>query len=147
MESKSIHILLAEDDQDDCLFFEKALKELSIDATLKIANNGEDLMQLLTNETTKIPDVIFLDINMPRKSGTECLEEIRQNERLKNLPIIMISTSNDPQKITRRFKIGANIYIHKPKDFSQLKLVIQHALPLSTEESDRKRKMNYILNA
>ncbi len=147
MESKSIHILLAEDDQDDCLFFEKALKELSIDATLKIANNGEDLMQLLTNETTKIPDVIFLDINMPRKSGTECLEEIRQNERLKNLPIIMISTSNDPQKITRHFKIGANIYIHKPKDFSQLKLVIQHALPLSTEESDRKRKMNYILNA
>lgn len=147
MESKSIHILLAEDDQDDCLFFEKALKELSIDATLKIANNGEDLMQLLTNETTKIPDVIFLDINMPRKSGTECLEEIRQNERLKNIPIITISTSNDPQKITRHFKIGANIYIHKPKDFSQLKLVIQHALPLSTEESDRKRKMNYILNA
>lgn len=147
MESKSIHILLAEDDQDDCLFFEKALKELSIDATLKIANNGEDLMQLLTNETTKIPDVIFLDINMPRKSGTECLEEIRQNERLKNIPIITISTSNDPQKITRHFKIGANIYIHKPKDFSQLKLVIQHALPLSSEECDRKRKMNYILNA
>jgi CheY-like chemotaxis protein len=147
MISKHIHILLADDDQDDCLFFEQALKELSISATLKVVNNGEELMQLLTNEAVEIPDVLFLDINMPRKTGTECLEEIKQNERLSNLPIVMISTSNDPEKITLHFKIGANIYIHKPKDFSQLKQVIQHALPISTEESDRKSKIKYILNA
>lgn len=147
MTSKHINILLADDDKDDCLFFEQALKELSIAATLKVVNDGEELMQLLTNETEEIPDVLFLDINMPRKTGTECLEEIRKNERLINLPVVMLSTSNDPEKITRHFKIGANVYIHKPNDFSQLKQVIQYALPISTEEIASKSKLKYILNA
>lgn len=147
MTSKHINILLADDDQDDCLFFEQALKELSIVATLKTVKNGEELMQLLADETVEIPDVLFLDINMPRKTGTECLVEIRKNERLINLPVVMISTSNDPEKITRHFKIGANVYIHKPNDFSQLKEVIHHALPISTEEPASKNKLKYILNA
>ncbi len=147
MQSRNIHILLADDDKDDCVLFERALMELSISANLKIVNNGEELMQLLTTENVEIPDVLFLDINMPRKSGTECLEEMKQNEGLKNIPVVMISTAKDQQNITRHFKIGANVYIHKPKDFSQLKQIIKHALPISTQESDRKGKVNYLLNA
>jgi CheY-like chemotaxis protein len=147
MKSKPINILLAEDDQDDCAFFDQALKELSLDTTLKIVSDGEQLMQLLKDESMEIPDVLFLDINMPRKSGTECLEEIKKIDRLKNLPVVMLSTSNDPQKITFHFKIGANVYIHKPNDFSQLKQVIHHALPISTEELGGKSKIKYILNA
>jgi CheY-like chemotaxis protein len=147
MTPKHINILLAEDDQDDCIFFEKALKELSILNTLKIVGDGEQLMQLLKDESVKIPDVLFLDINMPRKSGTECLEEIKKIDRLKNLPVVMLSTSKDPQKITYHFKIGANVYINKPNDFSQLIQVIHHALPISTEEPVGNNKLKYILNA
>jgi len=146
MKSKPLHILLADDDPDDCRFFDQALKELSIHSTLKIATDGEELMQLLTDKSVEIPDVLFLDINMPRKSGTECLEEIKNSERLQNLPIVILSTSNSAEKITLHFKIGANVYIHKPKDFSQLKQVIHHALPISTE-GIAKSKLKYILNA
>jgi len=147
MTPKHINILLAEDDHDDCVFFDQAMKELSLDASLKIVSDGEQLMKLLADERVEIPDVLFLDINMPRKSGTECLEEIKKIDRLKNLPVVMLSTSKDPQKITFHFKIGANVYIHKPNDFSQLKQVIHHALPISIEEIASKSKLNYILNA
>jgi CheY-like chemotaxis protein len=147
MNPKPIRILLADDDQDDCTFFEQALKELSINATLTIVSDGEELMQLLTNESVPPPDVLFLDINMPRKTGTESLSEIKHHERLINLPVVILSTSNNPDKIAHHFKIGANVYIHKPRDFTQLKQVIHHALPISTEQSVAKSKMKYILNA
>jgi CheY-like chemotaxis protein len=146
MESKPLNILLADDDDDDCYFFDKALKELSVDAYLKIVSDGDQLMQLLANEALPVPDVLFLDINMPRKTGTECLAEIKQMERLKNLAVVILSTSNDSEKITLHFKIGANVYVHKPKDFTQLKQVIHHALPISIEQVP-KSKLKYILNA
>jgi CheY-like chemotaxis protein len=146
MKSKPLNILLADDDPDDCRFFDQALKELSLHPKLKIVKDGEELMQWLTDKSNEVPDVLFLDINMPRKSGTECLEEIKDIERLKNLPVVILSTSNSSEKIILHFKIGANVYIHKPKDFSQLKQVIHHALPISTEEV-AKSKLKYILNA
>ena len=103
MKSKPLHILLADDDPDDCRFFEQALKELSLSFILKIVTDGEELMQLLKDESVKIPNVLFLDINMPRKSGTECLEEIKNSKRLKNLPIVILSTSNTSEKIMLHF--------------------------------------------
>ena len=142
-----LNILLADDDQDDCYFFDKALMELSVSSHLTIVNDGEQLMQLLLNETVELPDVLFLDINMPRKTGTDCLAEIKQHERLKDLPVVMFSTSNAWDKINMLFKTGANVYIHKPNDFTQLKQVIHHALPMSTEKLFPKSQVKYILNA
>lgn len=146
MKSLPLNIVLADDDIDDCRFFDRALKELSISCNLKIVMDGEELMQLLTTETAEIPDVLFLDINMPRKSGTECLEEIKKIERLKNLPVVILSTSNSTEKIILHFEIGAKVYIQKPKDFSQLKQVIHHSIPISTEDI-AKGKLKYVLNA
>lgn len=147
MKLRQMSILLADDDPDDCYFFDKAIKELSIDARLEIVSDGNHVMQLLANETVELPDVLFLDINMPLKTGTDCLAEIKHDERLKHLPVVMLSTSNDREKIALHFKIGANVYIHKPKDFSELKQVIHHALPISTEQTVLKTKIKYILNA
>lgn len=69
------YILLADDDLDDCRFFREALEELPFSTSEKIVTNGEDLMQLLTDKDEKLPDVLFLDLNMPRKNGFQCLGE------------------------------------------------------------------------
>lgn len=147
MSLKTLNILLADDDMDDCIFFKDALGELLQSTKLSIVNDGEKLMQSLSNEDNEIPDVVFLDINMPRKNGFECLSEMKHNDRLKNLPVIMFSTSNSQDKISKLFQSGAHVYIHKPADFEQLKQVIRHALPMATEEIFTRGKIRYILNA
>lgn len=140
-------ILLADDDKDDRLFFSMALDALTIPTDLSTVVDGEKLMDYLYENAEELPDVIFLDINMPRKSGIECLSEIKQHKKLKSLPVIMFSTSNSKDKIGMVFKKGADVYIHKPCDFSQLKQVIFHALPIAIENIFSNGSLKYILNA
>ncbi len=144
---KQLNILLADDDADDCNFFKEALEELQLSVNLTTVHGGDELMKLLTNETNELPHVLFLDINMPRKNGFECLSEIKQNEKLKDLPVVIFSTSSSQDNINRVFKIGAHIYIRKPGDFSQLMQVIHHALPIASEKIFSKNQLKYILNA
>ena len=87
-----LNILLADDDMDDRIFFDNALKEIPIATTLKTVSNGEQLMEWLFEKVTDLPDVLFLDLSMPRKTGFECLAEIKENEKLKALPVIMFTT-------------------------------------------------------
>ena len=75
--------MLADDDNDDCLFFSEALEKIHLPTNLTTLNNGTQLMVELAN-TSKLPTVIFLDLNMPRKNGFECLAEIKVNEKLEN---------------------------------------------------------------
>src|ERR1035437_5377961 len=107
MELKQLNVLLADDDMDDCIFFKKALAELPLPTQLTTVYDGEELMQILNNKTIQLPHVIFLDINMPRKNGFECLAEIKQNDRLKDVPVIMFSTSNSRDAMNAVFKNGA----------------------------------------
>lgn len=130
MNKRSLKILLADDDIDDCFFFEKALREISLSTKLTILNDGERLMDYLSNNTTMLPDVLFLDLNMPRKSGFECLTEIMENQMMKDLYVVMFSTSYtldrnyEQSMIDVLYKIGAQDYIRKPADFSKLKELI-----------------------
>jgi CheY-like chemotaxis protein len=144
---KPLKILLADDDKDDRLFFRMALEALTIPTKLATVVEEEKLMDYLSDNADQLPDVIFLDINMPRKNGIECLSEIKQNKKLKDLPVIMFSTSNSRDKIGMVFKNGADVYIHKPSDFSQLKQVIFHALPIAVENIFSNGSLKYILNA
>ena len=143
MELKQLNILLADDDQNDRYFFDKALKELPVSVNLKTVSDGEELMNYLAENLEHLPAILFLDINMPRKNGYECLSEIKNNKHLKDLPVVMCSTASTYDKISQTFKKGANIYIHKPSNFEQLKKVILHSLPLAAENSE----IRYILNA
>jgi CheY-like chemotaxis protein len=147
MNVKKLNILLADDDMDDCLFFKKALEQLSTSAHLTTVHDGEQLMNYLSGIADHLPDVLFLDINMPRKNGHECLFEIRHNKKLKDLPVVMFSTSNSWDTIKMLFKSGAHVYIHKPSDFEQLKQVIKHALPMAEEEVFSNKSLKYVLNA
>ncbi len=147
MKTKQRNILLADDDKDDRYFFDKALKEIEVSANLITVNDGEALMAYLSENSEQLPDILFLDINMPGKNGLECLQGIQCNEKLKLLSVVMFSTSNDSQEISMLFKSGAHVYIHKPSDFSELKQVISHALPIADDKMVPASKVKYILNA
>ena len=147
MNLKQLNILLADDDIDDCHFFREALEALPLTTKLTIVNDGEQLMNYLTENTDHLPHVLFLDINMPRKNGFECLSEIKHNDKLKDLAVVMFSTSNAQDKISILFKTGADVYIRKPSNFAQLVQVIHHSLPMAAENIFSNGKLKYILNA
>jgi len=121
------HILLADDDNDDCLLFKDALDELQLPVGLTTFPNGEELMQWL-NRIEQLPDLLFLDLNMPRKNGVDCLAEIKNNEKLKMLSVVIFSTSFQQVVADQLYNGGARYYIRKPSDFTQLKNVIQKVL-------------------
>lgn len=123
-------ILLADDDEDDCMFFREALDELGLCAALKTVNNGVELMNFLENNLLNLPQMLFLDLNMPRKSGEECLSEIKQSEKFKHLPVIIYSTSSNIDVMDQLYGKGAQYYIRKPADFSNLKAVISRTIDL-----------------
>ena len=147
MNLKQLNILLADDDIDDCHFFREALEALPLTTKLTTVNDGEQLMNYLKENTDHLPHVLFLDINMPRKNGFECLSEIKHNDKLKDLAVVMFSTSNAQDKISILFKTGADVYIQKPSNFAQLVQVIHHALPIAAENIFSNGKLKYILNA
>ena len=130
-------ILLADDDLDDCMFFANAVEELHLDVKLVTVNDGEALMKWL-NTTEKLPDIIFLDMNMPCKNGAECLAEIKEIKRLKNIPVVIISTSLEENLIKSLHEKGALFYIKKPNYFTHLKILIANVIELV-------RKGNYTL--
>jgi CheY-like chemotaxis protein len=125
MHLKQLNILHADDDADDCLFFKEALEELKLPTSHASVNDGEALMQYLENEINELPHVLFLDLNMPRKNGFECLSEIKFSKRLKQLTVIIFSTAYEQETVTQLYKDGAHHYIRKPSDFSQFKKIIQ----------------------
>ncbi|NCI51965.1 response regulator [Sediminibacterium roseum] len=124
---KTIQLLLADDDKDDCDLFREALDELPVTADLSTVHDGEQLMQLLSKKNP-LPQLLFLDLNMPRKNGFECLSEIKKNDALKDLPVVIFSTSYDRDIVNLLYTKGAHFYISKPNEFDKLKDVIHQAL-------------------
>ncbi|MEP7236786.1 MAG: response regulator [Ferruginibacter sp.] len=147
MNLNELNILLADDDTDDCLFFKDAVTVFIPPANFTAVHDGEQLMQLLCNETCRLPDLIFLDLNMPRKNGFACLAEIKLHTKLKTIPVVIFSTSGEYDEINAVFKSGANVYIRKPRSFEQLVKVIHHALQMATENIIPIGKLKYVLNA
>jgi CheY-like chemotaxis protein len=141
-----IHILLADDDVDDQRLFNEALKDIPFSSELSTVYDGAQLMQLFADETIDLPDVLFLDLNMPRKNGLECLKEIKQNERLKKLPVIIYSTSLQSEIVNILYKDGANYYIQKPSGFIKLVATLEKALSLIISKANlQPNKENFIV--
>ncbi|MBC7864350.1 MAG: response regulator [Bacteroidia bacterium] len=136
-------ILLADDDSDDCSFFEEALAKFPIPTQLTFVHDGEQLMKLLTKENTQLPDVLFLDLNMPRKNGFECLSEIRLNRKLDHLIVIMYSTSLEPEVVNQLYKNGAQYFIRKPSEFSEFKRIIQQAITRLTQNLTNEKQGSF----
>jgi len=142
----SLYILLADDDEDDRLFFKDAIEAVKVKTKLEMVNDGQQLMDYLNREGSVLPHVIFLDLNMPRKSGMECLEEIRRDEKLKAIPIAIYSTSSSEKDIHNTLIKGANIYITKPNDFQKLKKVISHVISINWQyHTSEMNKENFLM--
>lgn len=140
---KLSNILLADDDDDDRLLFTDVVREYAHDSRISFAFNGEHLMTMLRSEN--LPDVLFLDLNMPLKNGIECLEEIRSDEKLKNLPVVIFSTSSHPGTISQMYEIGAHLYVRKPNDFNALRRAISEVLKRDWGTSIRPPKEDFVL--
>lgn len=147
MHQDQLRILLADDDEDDRLFFKDAFEEIKIKTELLTFNDGVELMDYLNNLDYKLPHILFLDLNMPRKSGLECLIEIKQNDRFKDLCIAIYSTSSSEKDIEETFVRGANVYIKKPNDFLLLKKILSEVISINWQyHTNNLNKENFLLN-
>lgn len=120
-----IVILMADDDDDDYLLTKKALKESKLLNTLVRVKDGEELLDYLYKrgdyaETALRPGVILLDLNMPRKDGREALKEIKADPKLRNIPIVVFTTSMAEEDVYRTYQLGSNSFITKPVTFENL---------------------------
>lgn len=130
MQKSSYSIFLADDDAEDRQFFEEALEEIHPECTFTSFDNGVVLMDNLYKEEEKLPDIIFLDLNMPMLNGYECLSDIRAEPKLQKIPVVIYSTQVNPIKIDLLKKNGANLYLQKPVSFQQLKVAIKRCIDL-----------------
>ncbi|HEX8037666.1 MAG TPA: response regulator [Chryseosolibacter sp.] len=139
------HILLAEDDADDRDLFIEALAALDPLIRISTVEDGEELLDHL-KQSQKIPDCIFLDLNMPKKNGKECLSEIKRDDRTRHIPVIIYTTSLNARDIDETFEKGALRFIRKPNSFKELTSVlnkcIRSGIPFPGQRTDRA---NFIL--
>jgi CheY-like chemotaxis protein len=122
---KRITILMAEDDEDDRLLTKEALEENPLINDLRFVEDGEELLDYLNRRGTYAdrarsprPGLILLDLNMPRKDGREALQEIKGDPRLREIPVVILTTSKADEDIHRSYALGANSYITKPVTFA-----------------------------
>jgi CheY-like chemotaxis protein len=146
MKTDALRIVLADDDEDDRNFFQEAFDEVKVKNSLHMVHDGQQLMNYLSKIDGMLPDIIFLDLNMPRKDGIQCLEEIRANKKYKDISIVIYSTSSSDDDIENTFLKGANIYIRKPNDFLKLKKAIADVLSINWQyHTSRLNKENFLL--
>jgi CheY-like chemotaxis protein len=119
-----ITCFLIDDDVDDQEIFELALRDVDHSIKCYYANDGVEAVNKLNSEIGFIPDFIFLDLNMPRMNGIQCLAQIKKITRLKDVPVIMYSTSSDSKFINEAKKNGASDYLTKPSSIRQLTNVL-----------------------
>lgn len=143
---RDLRVLLADDDADDRDFFVDAVSEVAPNVKVETVNNGEQLINHLLNATA-LPHIIFLDLNMPVKDGQECLGDIRKNDRLSKIPIVIYSTSASKEHIDQTYNCGASLYVRKPDSFTDLKSIAKKIFSLNWTNYTRPTKENFYFTA
>ena len=127
--AKEIEILLVEDNPGDVRLTIEALKDGKIRNHLNVASDGEEALAFLRQQgqyaTAPKPDLILLDLNLPKKDGREVLKEIKQEKDLKRIPVVILTTSTAEKDIIKTYDLHANCYINKPVDFDQFTSVVK----------------------
>ncbi len=143
----TINVMLADDDEEDRILFREAFKEIKIKTNVVTVNDGVELMEYLETHTSHLPHIIFLDLNMPKKNGIECLNDIRSSEKLKHLSVAIYSGSSSEKDIEETLVQGANVYIKKPNDFPSLKKVLNIVIKIKLQyQLNGLNKDNFILS-
>ena len=129
--SKPLHLLLIDDDEDDFFILDEALQEINSGVTLNYINDCRKFSAV----DQKDVDLIFLDINMPGINGIQCLKKLKESE-LKNVPVVMYSTTGNPAFLEQVYKSGANLFFRKPITFDALKSALRSLLQLNWARPD-----------
>jgi CheY-like chemotaxis protein len=117
-------VVAAEDDEDDRLLIEEAFRNNCGCLTLHFTHDGLELLEYLTKADISKPALILIDLNMPRMGGIEAVEKIKANDKLRDIPIIVLTTSDDEETIVKSYCSGVNSYIRKPMSFSELEHIV-----------------------
>ena len=125
MMTKKLMLYYADDDSDDLLIFSEVASALG--AEVKLFNNGEKLLGAMLDKNVN-PSIVFVDLNMPGKSGNEVIAEIRASSRWKKIPTVVLSTASDQYNIEKSRAVGADLYMTKFTSITKLRDAIQHAL-------------------
>ncbi|PRY33938.1 response regulator receiver domain-containing protein [Spirosoma oryzae] len=126
MDRKVTTILIADDDQDDRMFLEQAMRKCGYSQSIHFVDDGEELMNYLyrrgnyTEDNAPWPSLLILDLNMPRKNGFQALKEIKDDLSLRRLPVIVMTTSTADEDVVKSYNLGVNSFVTKPFHFSKL---------------------------
>jgi CheY-like chemotaxis protein len=126
---KIVNILLVEDNPADTRLMKEIFKDFEIKSRLKVCRDGVEAIEFLTDDNYQsifLPNLIILDINLPRKSGLSILNEIKSDPKLKEIPVIVLATSNIKEEVLEVYKSHANCYITKPVDYNNYKSVLNN---------------------
>lgn len=134
----NISILLADDDADDRELFSDIIRDIAPSITVLTVADGDALMTHLHSSGSNLPDLLFLDLNMPGRDGKQCLREIRSDLILKKVPVIIYSTSSRAQDITDTYSMGASLYYRKPNSYSGAMATIRKILSMDFENQHAK---------
>ena len=141
-----LNILLADDDADDRMFFSDAVSSQPIKINLTTVKDGAKLMDRLSDPGAPLPDMLFLDLNMPFKNGFQCLAEIRSDHRLKDIFVVIYSTTSNPKEVDETFNLGANMFVHKPNTFTELKRILAKVFGLELKKYIKPEKKEFVLD-
>ena len=130
----SRNIFLVDDDTDDQLFFTDALKEIDSGIICTIANNGREALDKL-KKSNPLPEILFLDLNMPFMNGYECLSYLKNETRLARIPVVIFTTSNDPKDAETTHQLGADVFLSKPNEFGLLRDKLELILNINFQEN------------
>lgn len=143
---KTLSVMLADDDADSRDIFVEALSMIAPHVQVKEIVNGKELMKNLLSGAEAVPDILFLDLNMPFKNGQECLAEIRSTPRLQKMPVVIYSSSNNREHVDQTYKGGASFYMIKPDSFVELKQMVNKLLSLEGEAFLEPKKEHFLLS-
>ena len=141
-----IHILLGEDDPDDSMLFIQALDETKLTSVVNIADNGAKFVDHVDGKSNSVPDIIFLDVNMPLKNGIECLQALRSKDDYKSVPVIMYSTSGTKGEIESCYEKGANYYVVKPFSFDAIKKMVSDFCTRDWRADVNRNLKNFVIS-
>lgn len=128
MTNQPVEVLLVEDNEDDVVIIQEVFAEMRLATLINVVRDGEEALAYLQRQgkykVVRMPDIVLLDINMPKKNGFEVLEAMKKDPRLQSLPVIMLTTSQREEDVVRSYAKGACSYIHKLVDLEQFKHLI-----------------------
>ena len=129
MINRQVEVLLVEDNEDDLVIIQEVFADMKLTSIVNTVRDGEEALAYLQRKgkykVARMPDIVLLDINMPKKSGFEVLEEMKKDPRLQSLPFIMLTTSHREEDIVRSYEMGACSYLQKLVDLDQFKHLIK----------------------